>query len=61
MVQVNQGFGSPAGLVKQEVFPNGVSRSVEGRPGVVRDDRTAAEAGPAEGGEASLSVLMHRI
>ena len=29
---------------------DGVSRSVEGRPGVVRDDRTAAEAGPAEGG-----------
>ena len=26
-----------------------------------RCERTAAEAGPAEGGEASLSVLMHRI
>ena len=46
---VNQEFGSPAGLVNQEF---GLPAIFEAILEIVRG-RSAAEAGPAEGGEAS--------
>ena len=44
MAQVNQEFGSPAGLVNLTLPSNDTASTV------VSDARSAAEAGPAEGG-----------